>query len=639
MTVPVLTDQDLAELTTLAADLNFADPERRAVLLERGTRDINAAPGSGKTAVLAAKLLLLACRWVHGRKGICVLSHTNVAREEIQRRLGTNPSGSRLLAYPHFIGTIHAFVNQFLALPYMRSNGLEIDIIDDDVFSRRALAIASANWNFRAYMGKNPGVTPMIAGLVYRGPDLDVGSEGGKLPGLNAKTRPLILDIKQTLTNQGIYRYADMFAFAERLLVKSLHIRDRLSTRFPLVFIDEMQDTSWEQEHLLRLIFDDSVVIQRFGDVNQRILGNNDGAEKLTFPRADPLPISTSKRFGPAIAGAVIGVQLGGQPVVGERVDLHAPMLLTYSTDQVDQVISTFGVEVLKRFSEQDLQTGEVKALCARKQSDAKNADPGKSLTDYWPNFANDSKVQGSRVEHFWSLLSVPLLAQQRAGTLADRSGDVRRAVLLALRAAGAEAVKNVRNGQQLLRRLDDAGFDTKPLRLLIRHLALSADLAASQENRQGVPGTLFGPLQPLLPEGMSADQFAALPLFAEPDAPVISEAVRNVCSVEHDGKQIDIQIGSLASMKGETHLATLVLESLGWRSKRFDLQEALPVICGLKTRDPALKESNLSQYRNLYVGMSRPTSFLCLAVNATRVSEECKAAIAGRGWVLRHVG
>ena len=263
MTVPVLTEQDLAELAVLAADLNFADPERRAVLLESGSRDINAAPGSGKTTVLAAKLLLLGRRWVQERNGVCVLSHTNVAREEIQRRLGANPGGNRLLAYPHFIGTIHAFVNQFLALPYMRSNGLEVDVIDDDVFSRRAHAIASANWNFHAYMGKNPSVAPMVAGLVYRGPDLEVGSEGGKLPGPEAKTRPFILSIKQTLTDQGIYRYADMFAFAERLLAKSPHFRERLSTRFPLVFIDEMQDTSWEQERLLQLMFDDSVVIQR----------------------------------------------------------------------------------------------------------------------------------------------------------------------------------------------------------------------------------------------------------------------------------------------------------------------------------------------------------------------------------------
>jgi hypothetical protein len=90
--------------------------------------------------------------------------------------------------------------------------------------------------------------------------------------------------------------------------------------------------------------------------------------------------------------------------------------------------------------------------------------------------------------------------------------------------------------------------------------------------------------------------------------------------------------------MKGETHLATLVLESYGWPGKRFDVEEALPIIAGLSVRDPKLKESHLAQYRNLYVGMSRPTSFLCLAANAERVSDECKAALIGLGWVVRNV-
>lgn len=52
--------EDLNELATLAKDLNFDDAERRSALLENGSRDFNAVPGSGKTSLLAAKLLLLA---------------------------------------------------------------------------------------------------------------------------------------------------------------------------------------------------------------------------------------------------------------------------------------------------------------------------------------------------------------------------------------------------------------------------------------------------------------------------------------------------------------------------------------------------------------------------------------------------
>ena len=88
--------------------------------------------------------------------------------------------------------------------------------------------------------------------------------------------------------------------------------------------------------------------------------------------------------------------------------------------------------------------------------------------------------------------------------------------------------------------------------------------------------------------------------------------------------------------MKGETHLATLVLESLGHPSRRFDLAEALPIVAGLKMRDPKWSEHILSQLRNLYVGMSRPTSFLCVAANANRVPAECIAALEEKGWVIQ---
>ena len=123
MSAVSLKPADLADLATLAKDLNFDDVERRSALLENGSRDFNAVPGSGKTSLLAAKLLLLAKKWPHARRGICVLSHTNVARDEIARRLAGSPEGAQLLSYPHFVGTIHAFVNQFFAMPMLRSLG------------------------------------------------------------------------------------------------------------------------------------------------------------------------------------------------------------------------------------------------------------------------------------------------------------------------------------------------------------------------------------------------------------------------------------------------------------------------------------------------------------------------------------
>src|SRR5580698_384343 len=70
------------------------DP-RLAVIKSLDTLDIEACPGSGKTTLLVAKLAILARSWNERRRGICVLSHTNVARNEIENRLGSTPEGKR----------------------------------------------------------------------------------------------------------------------------------------------------------------------------------------------------------------------------------------------------------------------------------------------------------------------------------------------------------------------------------------------------------------------------------------------------------------------------------------------------------------------------------------------------------------
>ena len=112
---------------------------RLDVLRSNASIDVSACPGSGKTTLLVAKLAILAKRWTSPSAGICVLSHTNVARLEIENRLGASTAGRSILSYPHFIGTIHGFVNQFVALPWLRSQGIDVVAIDDDICLRRRL--------------------------------------------------------------------------------------------------------------------------------------------------------------------------------------------------------------------------------------------------------------------------------------------------------------------------------------------------------------------------------------------------------------------------------------------------------------------------------------------------------------------
>ena len=137
--VPEITDEDVRWATSvlgLPENAFFGedgtDP-RKEVLKEMASIDVSACPGSGKTTLLVAKLAILANKWRYRTKGICVLSHTNAARDEIEKRLGHSAVGRDLLSYPHFIGTIHGFVDHFFALPWLRSKGYPIKIVDTEV--------------------------------------------------------------------------------------------------------------------------------------------------------------------------------------------------------------------------------------------------------------------------------------------------------------------------------------------------------------------------------------------------------------------------------------------------------------------------------------------------------------------------
>ncbi|MCP4394603.1 MAG: UvrD-helicase domain-containing protein [Alphaproteobacteria bacterium] len=125
-----ITSSDITALKE-ATGLVF-DNVRSKILKSMDTIDVQACPGSGKTTLIASKLILLAQKWPYKYQGICVLSHTNVAKDEIIERIEKSriPGAQKLLSYPHFIGTIQEFIDKYLGIPYLRSCGIHINLID-----------------------------------------------------------------------------------------------------------------------------------------------------------------------------------------------------------------------------------------------------------------------------------------------------------------------------------------------------------------------------------------------------------------------------------------------------------------------------------------------------------------------------
>ncbi len=104
-------------------------------------------------------------------------------------------------------------------------------------------------------------------------------------------------------------------------------------------------------------------------------------------------------------------------------------------------------------------------------------------------------------------------------------------------------------------------------------------------------------------------------------------------------GRGLEFDLGTVAGMKTEMHAASLILESYGGISEKFDVSLSLGYITGIApTKLKRLPKMQRGQMRNLYVAMSRPTTLFCNAANQSRVSQSVRDALEVKGWHIEIV-
>src|SRR5659263_111926 len=129
-----ITDEDIA-FVEKHFGFNFNEGQKKIIRFW-DSADIQACPGSGKTTTLAAKLIILANKIPKSfKQGICVITHTNVAVEEIKNKLGSY--SSFYLNYPNHFGTIQSVVDKFFTIPsYKNEFKHSPKIIDADTYCK-----------------------------------------------------------------------------------------------------------------------------------------------------------------------------------------------------------------------------------------------------------------------------------------------------------------------------------------------------------------------------------------------------------------------------------------------------------------------------------------------------------------------
>jgi DNA helicase-2/ATP-dependent DNA helicase PcrA len=132
-----------------------------------------------------------------------------------------------------------------------------------------------------------------------------------------------------------------------------------------------------------------------------------------------------------------------------------------------------------------------------------------------------------------------------------------------------------------------------------------------------------------------TAHQYLSYSESTPPDEDTDSTDMENMISlpgniIRHpDG--FDIHLSTIHGVKGETHDATLILET---KNRSYDLNQLINRIAA-EDDTKITQKTKLKFSRQLYVAASRPRHFLCIAMHANRINDEQKQALTNLGWKI----
>ncbi len=373
MFVPEIKDSDIAYSEKILIGGGKFDNERVDFIKDLRTLDLQSVPGSGKTTALLAKLTILDKYMPFiNNKGIVVISHTNSAVNEWKNKIGGYCP--KLFSYPNFIGTIQSFANSYFARPYMQIVYKATDFhVDDDEFSNAILSKYHtvkfsddynkiAIWFWSRNIQKAEAISSStgeskkavcerlieeeVKKLYYNFSDEKFYIKGNKKCLISNKNNPRYQGLKKIFEDtfkKGIISFNYAYIFSVRFIELNPSALKNIRKRFGYAFVDEMQDMDCLQYELLETCFNhNDMIYQRIGDSNQSIYNELDEQPDWS-DRELVLKISGSHRLTPQIAKLVSGFSVSNDIVLGlnDRSNLK-PHLIHFRSGDRDKVIPKY---------------------------------------------------------------------------------------------------------------------------------------------------------------------------------------------------------------------------------------------------------------------------------------------------------
>ncbi len=304
-----MSEKCLADITPLILPNGCSFfPQQVNAIEVAGSANIVAGPGSGKTTVLIAKCALLLSKQKSTDRGICLITHTNVAVDEI--KMGLKKIGINDVSYPNFIGTIQEFFNSFFTRKafYLVHKDKHFRVIDDEEYKKKFGALfdkKKPDW----YTYPTPNITRALPKLIINDDySYTIISQA------NQSYRSEFNECLKMLFNWGLVNNEQCLELSKWYIEKNQEkIISSIKHRFEYLLLDEAQDTSELQYNLLKKLFSSpDIVFQKFGDPYQSLYsifdGNRDAwkpSEEFESCGLSYEEISETSRFGSSISELV----------------------------------------------------------------------------------------------------------------------------------------------------------------------------------------------------------------------------------------------------------------------------------------------------------------------------------------------
>lgn len=696
--MPFATDEEIKIAhDILLKDKKPFDSDKINIIKEDSSCYVQACPGSGKTTTLLAKLIILANKMpLPEGKGICVLTHTNVAIDEIKAKLGTK--ADVLFRYPNFFGTIQTFLHKYVtvaALHYFY--GSQIAYVDNDVanavflnkYSRLPIGKSKLKgWLYRQIISKEHNIDAaeieMLGGVdmltaanvIKKKKRVDkyifqlkgynwsqipreyrslIQTKGNSIQNslilsfrvdwnsnkiitdsgsirVNSPSGAEYMKIKEEMFSEGILSFQDAYDLAFRYIrEKELDFSRFSDKRFKYLFIDEVQDCDGLQVDLIQKIFDENkVVIQRFGDYCQAIYERDEcsGPENDKLKDKQVLHIHDSIRFGEKIAKPLRSLcMVPNDKLVGnDEIPSVTPIIITYEDPlsvlpKYVELLNTTLIPEMNNRSISDIANQEkredplhrinVKACgwVGKKGASAQK----RYIESYFPQFEKKNagpKVEGVSFNEF--------MFKNLHGTIKEHATSIIQGILKYL------DLCEIRNGNRrytktsFLEFLTATNIEQKENFLKeVMNWALLIAKSNSDDDINKIRSTIHQYItETILPLYGKEETPDALSFFNAINENLPEGQVTEHKNVYHDDNvKIDIEVSTVHAVKGETHAATLYLETFYNRYHESDrLAEQFKGVAYTGTKEDTLKNLKVA-----YVGMSRPRYMLCVAIQQDR--------------------